>query len=215
MKKLFSIFFLCFMIASFTGISQVNIDSNGNTTIKYGTFAQGVDAVLYFGNADHYIKSVFGYGLKIGTAGAPDVIRIKQYDQTVGINRDPDSQYKLDVNGNIRVNTTVYTSDKRLKTDVSNLSATLDKIKQMQGISYRLLGDDLQPLNSAQIGVNKQFGLIAQDLRRLYPELVYEDSKGFLSVDYVSIIPVLIEAIKEQQNQIEDLKKKVDSLINK
>jgi len=136
------------------------------------------------------------------------VIRIKQYDQSVGINRDPDAAYKLDVNGNIRANTTVYTSDRRFKTDINNLNAAIEKIKQMQGVSYKLSGDDQQPLNTG----NKQFGLIAQDLRLIYPELVYEDAKGYLSVDYVSLIPVLIEAIKEQQGQIDDLKKKIESL---
>lgn len=203
---------MCLIALPFACYAQVNIDNNGNTTIKYGTFATGADAVLYLGNTDNYIKSVFGYGIKLGTSGAPDVIRIKQYDQTVGINRDPDASYKLDVNGNIRVYTTVYTSDKRFKTDISNLSSTLDKIKQMQGISYRLLGEDLQPVTPSQSGVNKQFGLFAQDLRNVYPELVYEDSKGFLSVDYVSLIPVLIEAIKEQQSQIDDLKKRIDNM---
>ncbi len=205
MKKRFSIISLCLLTLSLAGYSQVKVDNNGNTTIKYGTFSQGVDAVLYFGNTDHYIKSVFGYGIKIGTAGALDVIRIKQYAQTVGINRDPDPQYKLDVNGNIRANTTVYTSDRRFKTDITNLNYSIEKIKQMQGVSYRLTGEDLQSPITPQNGVNKQFGLIAQDLKEIYPELVYEDSKGYLSVDYVSLIPVLIEALKEQQSQIEDL----------
>lgn len=140
------------------------------------------------------------------------MIRIKQYDQSVGINRDPDAAYKLDVNGNIRANTTVYTSDRRFKTDINNLNAAIEKIKQMQGVSYKLSGDDQQPLNTGQSGNNKQFGLIAQGLRLIYPELVYEDAKGYLSVDYVSLIPVLIEAIKEQQGQIDDLKKKIEEI---
>lgn len=211
MKQQFFIILVCIFFP-LVGYSQVNIDNNGNTTIKYGTFAPGADAVLYLGNTDNYIKSVFGYGVKIGASGAADVIRIKQYDQTVGINRDPDVSYKLDVNGNIRANTTVYTSDRRFKTDINNLNAAIEKIKQMQGVSYKLSGDDQQPLNAGQTGKNKQFGLIAQDLRLIYPELVYEDTKGYLSVDYVSLIPVLIEAIKEQQGQIDDLKKKIEEI---
>lgn len=214
MKRFLPILLFCIMMIPYIGYTQLNIDSNGNATFKYGTFASGVDAIIYLGNTDHYIKSVFGYGVKIGTAGAPDVIRIKQYAQTVGINRDPDPQYKLDVNGNIRANTTVYTSDRRFKTDLNNLDSTIEKIKRMQGISYRLNGVDQQSPSTTHNKVNKQFGLIAQDLKEIYPELMYEDSKGYLSVDYVSLIPVLIEAIKEQQNQIEDLKKRVEILSN-
>jgi hypothetical protein len=141
MKKLRAILILSFIALSLTGYSQLNVDSYGNTTIKYGTFSQGVDAVLNFGNSDHYIKSIFGYGIKIGTVGATDILRIKQYG-TIGINRDPDSSFKLDVNGNIRVNTTTYSSDQRLKTDINLTTNSFDKIKQIQGVSYKMIPDD-------------------------------------------------------------------------
>ena len=71
-----------------------------------------------------------------------------------------------------------------------------------------LHGDSLKP------DVNRQFGFIAQDFQKIFPELIYEDSKGYLSIDYVSMIPVLIEAIKTQQIQIEDLKKQLESITN-
>lgn len=212
MKKLRAILILSFIALSLTGYSQLNVDSYGNTTIKYGTFSPGVDAILNFGNSDHYIKSIFGYGIKIGTVGATDILRIKQYG-TIGINRDPDSSFKLDVNGNIRVNTTTYSSDQRLKTDINLTTNSFDKINQIQGVSYKMISDDsLRQGESLKPDVNRQFGFIAQDFQKIFPELIYEDSKGYLSIDYVSMIPVLIEAIKTQQIQIEDLKKQLESL---
>lgn len=66
--KNFTIFFvLGFLSLSFTAFSQIKVDSNGNTTIKQGTFSQGNDAVLYLGDTNHFIKSIFGYGIRIGT----------------------------------------------------------------------------------------------------------------------------------------------------
>ncbi len=141
MKTIRAILILSFIALSLMGYSQLKVDNYGNTTIKYGTFSPGVDAILNFGNSDHYIKSIFGYGIKIGTLGATDILRIKQYG-TIGINRDPDSSFKLDVNGNIRVNTTIYSSDQRLKTDIKLISNSFDKINQIQGVSYKMISDD-------------------------------------------------------------------------
>jgi DNA-binding MltR family transcriptional regulator len=53
-----------------------------------------------------------------------------------------------------------------------------------------------------------RLGFIAQDVQAIFPELVEEDAEGYLSVDYLGLIPVLVEAIKEQQVQIEELQKK-------
>jgi len=52
------------------------------------------------------------------------------------------------------------------------------------------------------------FGFIAQELRELYPELIFEDSEGFLAVNYTGMIPVLVDAIKELKSEIDELKGK-------
>lgn len=52
----------------------------------------------------------------------------------------------------------------------------------------------------------KHYGLIAQDLQKIYPDLVYEDSEGYLSVDYIGIIPLLIQSVKDLKTQVDELK---------
>jgi len=52
--------------------------------------------------------------------------------------------------------------------------------------------------------------LLAQEVKKVFPELVKENEKGELSVNYIGLIPVLIESIKEQQKQIDELKKLVN-----
>jgi hypothetical protein len=208
MKKFKLLFLSGLLSLSLGALSQIQVNSNGDFTIKHQTFSQGNDAVLYLGNTEHYIKSVFGYGVKIGTSGMADWIRIKAWTGGVGINRDP--QYSLDVNGNIRAQTTLYTSDIRFKTNIQNMENPINKLRQIQGVSYNFSSNDTTHQKYVEhSNFNKNFGFIAQDFQKIYPELVYEDSEGYLSIDYVSVIPILLEAIKEQQLQIEELKRAI------
>ena len=55
-------------------------------------------------------------------------------------------------------------------------------------------------------------GFVAQEIQEIYPEIVYEDKDGYLSVDYISLIPVLVSAVKEQQEQIESQQKEIEEL---
>lgn len=57
---------------------------------------------------------------------------------------------------------------------------------------------------------NRQhFGFIAQEVRELFPELVYEDDKGYLGIDYVSFIPLIIDELKHQKNSLEELRNEI------
>lgn len=206
MKKLVIIFVLSFVTFSFGAFAQVRVDSNGNATVRYGTFSANNDAILYLGDTNHYIKSKFGYGVSIGTSGS-DVIKMPQYTNRVGISREP--LYTLDVNGPIRADLTLYSSDERLKRDIKDLSNSLLSIKQMKGVSYTfsMQKDSLYATYSKDGSVKRHFGFIAQDFQKICPDLVFEDKSGYLSIDYIAVIPVLVEALKEQQAQIEELKK--------
>ncbi|MGR5174830.1 tail fiber domain-containing protein [Vibrio owensii] len=77
-------------------------------------------------------------------------------------------------------------------------------MRTIQGIRYQLKGSD-------QI----EFGFIAQDLQLIYPEMVRDDSQsGYLRVDYRSMIPILLEVIKEQQTLIDMLQSMFDESSN-
>ncbi|MFN3329287.1 MAG: tail fiber domain-containing protein, partial [Fervidobacterium pennivorans] len=58
----------------------------------------------------------------------------------------------------------------------------------------------------------RQIGFIAQDVEKVFPELVFEDSEGIKSLDYSKFTPVLLQAIKEQQQQIEKLQQENEEL---
>jgi len=89
-------------------------------------------------------------------------------------------------------------SDKTLKKDVITLENSLDKVLNLRGVSFTKIDSN-----------KKGIGVIAQEVQEVLPEVVVENSDGILSVAYGNIVGVLIEAIKEQQKQIDELKSKI------
>ncbi|MCC6962903.1 MAG: tail fiber domain-containing protein [candidate division Zixibacteria bacterium] len=109
----------------------------------------------------------------------------------------------LHVAGNICYTGTIGAcSDERFKTDVHGLSNALDKVMQLRGVSY-LWKQAEYP--DRKFDDRRQIGFIAQEIELLFPEMVMTDADGFKSVDYGRLTPVLVEAIREQQKQIDEL----------
>lgn len=116
---------------------------------------------------------------------------------------------------------TAFSSDGRLKTNVKEIDNAVDKVKAIRGVTY-----DWNEL-AKTFGFNshvKQVGVIAQEVQKVLPEVIkaapfdtiQEDGsigpslsgENYLTVQYDKIVPLLIEAIKEQQKQIDELKAK-------
>ncbi len=116
--------------------------------------------------------------------------------------------------GNIylgNVSSTVYvqgtftnTSDLRLKEKVESLTYGLSETLELNPVSF--YWKDYKNLK-------KQVGFIAQELQKVLPELISETEDGYLSIDYIKIIPVVVNSIKEQQQQINKQQKQIDLLI--
>ena len=101
-------------------------------------------------------------------------------------------------------------SDIRLKSNIVSLGSTLSKLLLIDGKSYIMNGDG-----------KEKIGVLAQEIQEVFPALVGVDTKGMLTVNYQGLVPVLINAIKEQeskiihqQTQIDELKELVNNLIN-
>jgi len=85
-------------------------------------------------------------------------------------------------------------SDLNLKTNIESIENALDTINKMDGYTFNWKSD-------GEIGI----GVIAQEVEEILPDIVKTNEDSVKSVSYVSIIPVLIEAIKELSNKIDDL----------
>lgn len=97
-------------------------------------------------------------------------------------------------------------SDKRIKTDIYTLSDASSTITKLNPVSYKLK----QGYSDDQ---GKQFGLLAQEVKDVLPDIVqYDSNVDLYSVSYVAIIPILIKAFQEQQQQINELKKQIEIL---
>lgn len=100
--------------------------------------------------------------------------------------------------------TLTQNSDARLKKDISPIKGSLQKINLLHGYQYHWI-------DSAR-GTDLQTGVLAQEIEQTFPELVKEDAQGTKSVNYLGLIPHLIESIKDQQQQIEALRAEIIQL---
>jgi hypothetical protein len=208
---------------------------NGNMGIGTATPVNKLDVSggnnwdLLNGEGDFRIGNS-SYRLKIGVAlggGGAGAVGIMQFGQTGGYNvlslgaqgnfllflngssqnvgvgtGTPD--YKLTVNGTAWCSSGSWTgSDVRWKRNITNLDNTLSGIMSLQAVNY-----DLRTEEFPQMGFESgsQIGLIAQDVEKVFPLLVNTDNKGYKAVAYDKLSVVLVEAVKEQQKQIDSVR---------
>ena len=96
-------------------------------------------------------------------------------------------------------------SDERLKDNITPLSGCLDKVMSLDAIEFDW--NDKQ-----QTYTGHDIGLIAQQVQEIAPEIIAERSDGYLSVKYEKIVPILVEAIKEQQIQIDYMEDQIKEI---
>ncbi len=103
--------------------------------------------------------------------------------------------------------TLTQSSDKRLKKDISPLTNSLSNIYKLNGYHYKWIKESRSK--------DLQTGLIAQEVQKIFPELTQTDEKGFLSVNYIGLVPHLIEAVKDLRDENNSLKLKNQTLETK
>jgi hypothetical protein len=87
-------------------------------------------------------------------------------------------------------------SDKRLKRNIETITNAVDTVSKLRGVNFEKDG-------------RHSTGVIAQEVEEVLPQVVHTDADGMKSVAYGNIVGILIEAIKEQQKEIEELKKRL------
>lgn len=142
----------------------------------------------------------------------------------IGVGQVPTHQSEIciDVKGKVYSYGIELTSDERLKTEIKPLTDKLDKLYQLNGKSYKKhsnteeislpdIKDEKGNIVKKYEKSNKisketaEFGFLAQELMTVYPELVTKDTLGYYYVNYIGLIPVLVEALKNQKTQIDAL----------
>ena len=97
----------------------------------------------------------------------------------------------------------------RLKNNIITIQNPIDKVKQLKGVEYEWNG-----LQHTYPSGSKDTGIIAQDVQKVLPQIVKEKKGGYLGVRHDRLVGLLVESVKEQQEQIDKLKKEVEELKN-
>ena len=100
--------------------------------------------------------------------------------------------------GTLTATIVTASSDARLKENIKPITGALALVQQLEGVLFNRIGQ-----------TREEIGVIAQQVEAIVPQLVFTDEEGMKSVAYANTVALLIEAIKEQQVQIEELKRKV------
>lgn len=121
------------------------------------------------------------------------------------------------VSGTLTATTITQTSDARLKTNIKPITPdALDKIAALRPIEFnwqqveKIFTDDSITIKENYFSKDtdfdrKHYGFIAQEVQKLFPNLVKEDEEGYLSMNYIEIIPLLVQAVHELSNQVNAL----------
>ncbi len=109
----------------------------------------------------------------------------------------------MDVRGTIGNNTTTYHSDIRWKKSVETIPEALDKVLRLRGVNFQWRQKEYKDMDFAS---GQHIGLIAQEVEKVVPEVVSTSKNGYKSVEYANLVALLIEAVKGQQEEIEQLK---------
>jgi hypothetical protein len=122
-----------------------------------------------------------------------------------------DATYAVNATGSMKTNSSmtaasyVTSSDERLKDNLVPIPNALDKISTLTG--YTFTWNDLSKRH--ETAIKNDVGLIAQQVKEVLPEAVFEDEENYLQLDYTSIIPLLVNAINELKAEVDNLKGKL------
>ena len=207
-----------------TAIGNYSIASGASSTAIGNIVTASGDVSTAMGNrtsASDYASLVIGQYNSSGSSVTNNATSFSTSNTAFVIGNGADSSNKSDAfkvmfNGDTTVSNdltvsgdVVISSDARLKSNIVSLGSTLSKLLQIDGKSYEMKG-------------KQKIGVLAQEIQEVFPELVSEDDNEMLAVNYQGLVPVLINALKEQdakmneqQSEIDELKEMVQELVSR
>jgi hypothetical protein len=232
MKKIFFLLLLSSLfgfaqtgIGTTTPITKLHVKSNGATFRLEGTdhtymefYPQG--STTRFGwigfpssnSNDLTISSQNASGSLIFNTNNVERFRVNS-SGFIGIGTS-NPTVRLQVAGDIIANSIAGSSDSRFKTNILPIENPLQKVQKLRGVTFDWKTKEFP---SRMFSENRALGFIAQEVEQVIPEVVQTENstEGFKSVQYDKVVALLVEAIKEQQKQIEQLQQKVKELTEK
>lgn len=183
---------------------------SGSSCSGNGDIVIGDESKAQFNNC-----AIFGNNLSAGYANQFICGKYNTYtDQTAvfivgnGTSKtDTKNIFTIAPDGTVTCTGAMNSSDARLKTNINPLAYSLQNVQKLRGVTF-----NWNKATSPNASNKTQYGFIAQEVEKVFPDLVGTDSNGYKTVNYVGVIPVLTEAIKAQQDEIQELKSENEQL---
>ncbi len=188
-------------------------ETDGYTGRSYGVYS-------YAGNS----TSGWNYGLLGTLYGNNNGAGVYGSSVSLDPGMELDDKYAGYFHGKVKATNAMYatafnvTSDYRLKENIESIeSERIDDIMKLNVVKYNLKQRTMEADDTTTVPVNYytedpdllekiHYGLIAQELQDIYPNLVYEGGDGYLSINYIELIPLLIQSIQSLRSEIDELK---------
>jgi hypothetical protein len=189
------------------------VNSEGDVRIGDPTYRLKIGVALGGGGAGAVGLMQYGTNggynvMMLGSQGT-GILYLNGNTGRMGVGTDNPTQ-KLSVNGNICYTGSIGAcSDIRYKTNLRRIENPLQKVLSLNGFYYNW---DRKKFPDMEFSDERQLGFSAQEVEKLFPEIVQTNDKGYKSVDYGRLTPVLVEAIKSQQEEIDLLKESLERL---
>jgi hypothetical protein len=133
-----------------------------------------------------------------------------QGNGNVGIKTAAPAQ-RLHVIGHLLASGTITSSDERYKEGIQDLKNSTDLLASIRPVAYNFRTEEFA---EGQFDDKLHYGIIAQELETVLPNLVYTDLEGYKGINYTELIPLLIKSNQEQQAQIEEQQNQINQLID-
>jgi Chaperone of endosialidase len=192
---------------STTNIGVVGIaNPSGITANNYGVFGR----LIGFGSGTSLNTAIYGYDeINVSNTYA-GYFRGKVYMSSnltlVGVLTGNSS---ATFTGCVTASNLSCPSDSRFKKNIIPIENSLSNILKINGVRYDWKTKEFP---EKQFSDKNQIGFIAQEIEKIFPEMVFTDEKGFKSVDYARLTPVLVEAIKELMLKNQKLENRLDKI---
>lgn len=211
------------MLANLCATAQLVVNSAGNTTAKnlslVGT--TGIDSTgvltITSTNAEYGSDGMFPPTF-IVTKTTEDIYPFVHY-------RRGNPIFFINAEGEVYAPMYIGVSDSTMKTNIAPLESSLDKVRQLHGVSFNFKSD-LEKVNMPIVGetseikeqiaterTRKRVGLIAQEVEKVFPEIVRTQFDGTKGIIYTDFIGVLIDAINEMDEKIVSQQEQINALL--
>lgn len=131
---------------------------------------------------------------------------VNDYPSVIGY-FDPAVSSSFFFNSDVTSSGMFIQSDERYKENIEPVGEVLSSIRNLEPVTYNLKSRKIDDtMRSAAKNGSERYGFLAQNVQEVFPELVHADNNGYLSVDYIGLIPILVQSINELRAELAELK---------